>query len=296
LLAAHRSRPLLAGTAVHRVLEEVLAHVSPLHLLDPEDPRFRPSACRTLHDITRFAHEKAVWEMFAFAREQKMTERASKQLVADVPTQLWVLDLDDGLRASARGRQVHIDDVVSVPMRALWEGMRALPWEGPPPVETRGLLAVLFQATANPGLEPAMQSAYLDKNYFMIARHFCSLQSRFGFHFSTVEALVGERPAENYVSFHFKGGAADLQRRLRRVELVADILREHGFAVDTAEDAVRARLEGLESEAMCGKLRILGFLVVHTRQLDMVMANETTTAACREKLRAGIRALGGDPA
>jgi pyruvate,water dikinase len=293
LLAAHRAiPPALAGTPVHRVLEHVLSIVSPLNLLDPDGPDFRPSQCRTLHDITRFAHETSVREMFSFARDQSPSERSSKQLVVDVPMQLWLLDLDDGLRAPATGRYVHIEDVVSVPMLALWEGMHAVPWEGPPPVDTKGFMSVMFQATANPALEPATRSDYADKNYFMVARNFCSLQSRFGFHFSTVEALVGERPTENYASFSFKGGAADLRRRLQRIALVADILREHGFVVEIVEDALRARLEGLEADAMCQKLGILGFLIVHTRQLDMVMANEASAAACREKLRAGISELG----
>jgi pyruvate,water dikinase len=292
LLAARHARPSLQGSPVHRVLEQVLGQVSPLHLLDPESPEFHPSRCRTLHDITRFAHEKAVSEMFAFARGQGMSEHASRQLVVDVPMQLWVLDLDDGLRPSARDRHVHIEDVVSVPMRALWEGMRALPWEGPPPVDTKGFLSVMFQATADPGLDPAMRSRYVEKNYFMVARHFCSLQSRFGAHFSTVEALVGDRPEENYVSFQFKGGAADHQRRLRRVALVAELLREHGFSAEIVGDALRARLEGLDAEAMCHALMILGFLTIHTRQLDMVMANEAAAAASSRKLRAGIAAIG----
>ena len=273
---------------MHRVLENVLAHVSPLHLLDPDAPEFRPSQCRTLHDITRFCHETSVREMFSFARDQTPTERASKQLVVDVPMQLWLLDLDDGLRAPPTGKYVHIEDVVSVPMLALWQGMQALPWEGPPPVDAKGFVSVMFQATANPGLDPAMRSEYVERNYFMVSRSFCSLQSRFGFHFSTVEALVGERAAENYASFQFKGGAANLQRRLQRVALVADILREHAFTVETVEDSLRARLEGLDEPAMCDKLKVLGFLIIHTRQLDMVMANEASSAECREKLRTGI--------
>ncbi len=288
LMANLPAPPPLADTPVHRVLENVLGHVSPLHLLDPDSPDFRPSQCRTLHDITRFAHETSVREMFSFARDQTPTERSSKQLVVDVPMQLWLLDLDDGLRAPVPGKYVHIEDIVSVPMLALWEGMHALPWEGPPPVDAKGFMSVMFQATANPSLDPAMQSDYVDRNYFMVSRSFCSLQSRFGFHFSTVEAMVGDRAAENYASFQFKGGAANLTRRLQRVALVADILRENAFTVETIEDSLRARLEGLEERAMREKLKILGFLIVHTRQLDMVMANEASSAACREKLRSGI--------
>jgi pyruvate,water dikinase len=125
----------------------------------------------------------------------------------------------------------------------------------------------------------------------MVSKNFCSLQSRFGFHFSTVEALVGERATENYAGFQFKGGAANLQRRLQRVVLVADILREHGFTVETVEDSLRARMEGLDERGMCEKLKILGFLIIHTRQLDMVMANEAGSASAREKLRSGIADL-----
>ena len=48
-------------------LRAVLDDISPLNLTDPESPNFSPEGCQSLHDIVRFAHEKAVQAMFGMA-------------------------------------------------------------------------------------------------------------------------------------------------------------------------------------------------------------------------------------
>jgi pyruvate,water dikinase len=111
-----------------------------------------------------------------------------------------------------------------------------------------------------------------------------SLSSRFGYHFVTIEALVGERARENFVSFQFRGGAAEVTRRARRIRFVSGILQEFGFSLEAREDALMARVEGLPTAELMDRLRVLGYLIIHTRQLDMVMRIPEQVRLHREKI------------
>ena len=159
-------------------------------------------------------------------------------------------------------------------MLALWEGMTEKPWQGPPSVSLKGFGSILYRSTMNPSIDPAVRASMGSKNYFLISKHFCNLSMRLGYHFTLVEAYVGPLLTENYVSFQFRGGAADRSRRFIRVHLLRDILEKYGFRVEVLLDALTARIEKEPQEYLLERLKVLGYLLIHTRQIDMVMGEQ----------------------
>jgi len=128
----------------------------------------------------------------------------------------------------------------------------------------------------------------MDQNYFMISKNFCSLNSRLGYHFSTMEAFIVDRPAENYIKFQFKGGAADYNRRLKRIHFIKDLLEEFDFEVEITKDNLDSRIDGRSRRFMVQRLIILGYLSLHTRQIDMIMTDPDTVKQYRAKFKKDI--------
>jgi pyruvate,water dikinase len=200
----------------------------------------------------------------ASARAVRLDER--------VPYQLYVIDIGGGLVRPPDGTTIRAADVRSEPMRALLAGMTdpALRWWEPRAISISGFLTVATQALVVPDRESA-QRRLGDRSYAIVAEAYCNFSSRIGYHFAAVDAYCCDSPTRNYISFRFKGGAADDVRRVRRCEMIGEILRRLDFQIECSGDLLNARLRKFPQEIILDRLGQLGRLTVATRQLDMRM-------------------------
>ena len=283
----------IEGSPVQKTLTEVLQHISPLHLTAPSAPEFHAASCRTMHDITRFCHEQAVKALFDFSSEYCFEPGAAKHLRSILPLEFWAINLGDSFhpRYDRGYKYITIDDIVSVPMLAFWEGMHAVAWDGPPPVSLRTAIAFLLQSALRSGSDPAPLRAMGRKNYFLLSENYCNLSVRLGYHYAMIEAFIANRRNDRYITFRFKGGAAGEDQRIRRIELLADILTRFDFRVDLIGDALTARVERQTNEFLGDRLKVLGYLTIHTRQLDMVMTTVDQQHFYRKKFTKEIEEM-----
>jgi len=291
LVARKKNGADFSGSPVHNLLTQAVKHIVPLNLIDPESPEFAPEHCRTLHDITRFCHEKSVEEMFRMdaLEDSLFADRYGKQLkYKGSKLQYFVVNMENGFCEDVRDKYIELHQICCPPMHALWQGMLAIPWAGPTGTTAKGFLSLVAESAGNRELEITSASTRMVRNYFLVDRDYCNLQASFGYHFCTVEAQAGEATQENYINFHFKGGAANMARRLMRINAMADVLIENGFIVDVKEDALSARAEELEASDALELLLVLGYLLIHTRQMDAAMHGEDSRVAFADGLRKGI--------
>ncbi len=271
LKEAKKDEDLFKETTIYKTLEKIIKLIVPLSLVDPESENFKPENCKTFHDITRFCHEKVMHEMFTMWNKYD-SEIHAINLVAGIPIGALILDLDGGLKEGLK--RATPDDILSIPLQAVLKGMTSMKWPEPPPVDAKGFVEMIAHSVSIP--EDELMSIG-KKSFCIVTKNYMNFSIRLGYHFSIIEAYAGENLNDNYIKFFFKGGGAAIDRRLRRVRLIKEILKEMGFRVSTKEDVIDAILTKYDMAKIEKNLEILGKLTAYTKQLDMALFNDTVT-------------------
>jgi pyruvate, water dikinase len=272
-------KPHLIGTPVYETLKRIAALITPLRLIDPKSPDFKPENCKSLHDIMRFAHELSYSEMFRISDVVSENAGFALKLSAPIPLDLYVIDLGGGISTpDPNARKVKHDRIVSVPFRALLNGMlhEDLAVMHPRPIELRGFFSVMGEQMFNPTYSA---ERFGDRSYAIISDKYLNFSSRVGYHYGVLDSYCGTTLSKNYITFSFRGGAADDVRRNRRARAIALILDSLGMSVEVTGDRVAARLQKLETAILTEKLDAIGRLLQFSRQMDMLMVNEASVGA-----------------
>jgi pyruvate,water dikinase len=263
-----------------RKMAPLIELISPLTLTDPAAVDFVPGNCRSFHDLVRFVHEKGTWEMFSLVDAKGRGLHRAKLLETEIPILMQVLDLGQGLIATARNKKsLAPADFQSTPMQAVWDGLsdREVTW-------AKGLLHLDWERfdQVSGGIF-SLKSSSLLASYALVARNYAHLLLRFGYHFAVVDALAGERPDENYIQFRFKGGGGSPEKITWRLLMLGKVLKHFGFVVNIQEDMLEAKCMRRDSQASRFRLRILGYLLGRTPLLDMALESETAALDMAEQ-------------
>ena len=279
--------PPMKDTPVYKVLREVSDWIVPLHLLDPKSPNFAPPLCRSLHDISRLVHEFSYAEMFQLSDFVSNKKGIAFKLKGHIPLDLYVIDLGGGLReTNIHSKRVSLERIVSVPFNALLKGImhEAFPLDQLRPVDFRGFLSVMREQMLS---HPSTVERFGDRSYAIISDKYLNFSSRVGYHYSILDSYCSQTVNMNYITFSFKGGAADDVRRNRRARAIARILQSFDFAVEVTGDRVDARYQKHERPLIEEKLDMIGRLLQFTRQMDMLMTNEDSVEALAQNFLKG---------
>jgi len=257
------------------VLEQLKELTVKLNLTDAYGPTFSIMECRSLHDIVRYVHEKAVMAFFKAGDELlEETSGVVYKLESGIPFFLQIIDMGGGLVPNlAKKRTVTPDEVVCRPFKALWKGISTpgLRWAGPPPV-VGNVSSVVGRWMS----DTRSQRPLGMPNYLIIARDYLNLNARMDFHFTMVDSLCGLDPRENHVKFRFKGGGTTLTQRNRRARAIGEILERADFFTDVKADLVNATFAYAPAEVIEEKLVIVGRLLGFTRLIDAAMYSDET--------------------
>ena len=249
-------------------LRTLIGKISPLNLTDPEAPEFSPEGCRTLHDLIRFAHEKAMKAMFSLS-DLAAGSVVSQRMKANIPISLFFIDLGGGLKENLTScDEILPEHINSRPMRALWRGLThpGISWKGSVPLTGENIMSLIAGSIGPENAEPPEVDSYA-----LIAEDYLNLSVKFGYHYSNLDAYCSDDSDTNTIALQFSGGAGTGTGKELRIEFLAQVLERLGYHVDKAGDLLQASLRGLDPQTMEQVLDQTGRLLASTRLLDLAI-------------------------
>lgn len=199
-------------TFEYRLLRRMLRVIEPLNLIDPDAGNFTPQGCQTLHDITRFVHEKAV-DILANIPNASASGEACPggRLALSVPMDLVVLDIGGGLTPECSGglhglkvRQTILpDQVESASLRAFIDGVTLEGvWQSTPvSVDFSSFMSSMTRTFST----DSASTSRVGQNLAVISDHYLHLSLRLGYHFTMIDCYESEDETRNSVQFRFAG-------------------------------------------------------------------------------------------
>ncbi len=268
-------------TMVFQKYRQIIKKVVPLHLLEPESPDFQADNCRTLHDITRFCHEKAMDAMFNPNVEEMVSAPGVARLQADLPFNLFIVDLGGGLAVASK--VITEKDIRSRPLQAMLRGFHhPNVRSGQVAPDLKGFISVFANTMYDQG---KAEGGLGGKSFAIVSDTYLNFSSRLGYHFGLVDAYAAPDINDNYLSFQFKGGAASIDRRERRARMLQVILEDMGFKVTVKQDLVQGRLVKFSQDEIDTILESLAVLMAFCRQLDMAFTSDAVMETYLEAFR-----------
>ncbi len=274
-------------------LASVADLIVPLTLRDRLASGYTPRKCKTLHDMIRFCHQATVEAMFDLGDRTLRGGGAVRRLLTEVPIDCRIFDLGGGLRPGVAAGDVRIEDVLCVPMRALWRGLTdtRLRWRTTRPVSLRGFMSAVINYNFD---QDSRMRSMGEPSYVFISADYLNLNSRVGYHFSTVDARISEAMESNYASFRFVGGATGVEQRSRRAVLIQRLLAANGFETDAKADLINARIRHRPAAQMEEALTLIGLVTGYANHLDMALTSDSLVRVYEEKFLAGEYGFKGD--
>ena len=257
----------------YKMLRQLLRKISPLVLIDPNNPSFIAKNCQTYHDILRFCHEKAVQELISInVSSRRFRTIKTKTLELTVPLGLSVIDLGDGLFHHLSSDSIEsTQQIRSIPMRALLEGLETPGVWSTEPVQFKfgDLMSSMTRYSFS-----EKTGKYTGQNLAVISEKYMNLNLRLGYHFNVIDTYVSENINDNYIYFRFVGGVTETERRYLRAILLKEILEKLNFIVTVTGDLVIARLKKWDADQILIILKNIGKLIGFSRQLDTQMQSQ----------------------